>query len=137
METDSSRGLQRKQSVFPTRRTHFRIFILSHRHALFSHVAAVTSLRDNASVPVRQTQLKKTRDDTDLISVLCNLVFSVLGLATQPGKTLREERNTEKSPGYLAGMRRVKGTLLFCVNLSRFSVLQNQAMLWVPSPHSA
>lgn len=86
---------------------------------------------------MRLTQLKKTCNDIDLISVLYNLVFSVVGLAIQPGKTLRKERNTGKSPGYLAGMQRVKGTLLFCVNLSRFSVSQNQAMLLVPGPHSA
>lgn len=113
-------------------------FLFYHTDTLcLINVTAATSLRGNASAPTRQTQLKKKRDDIDLISVLYNLVFSVLGLATQPGKTLRKEWNTGKSPGYLAGMRRVKGTLLFCVNLSRFSVLQNQAMLLVPSPHSA
>lgn len=79
METDSSRGLQRKQSVFPTRRTHFRIFILSHRHALFNHVAAVTSLRDNASAPVRQTQLKKHA--TTQISFLCCVTWFSLSWA--------------------------------------------------------
>lgn len=54
------------------------------------------------------TQLKKTRDDIDLFSVLYKLVCSVLGLATQPGKTLRRGWNPGKSPkllGWNAGRK--------------------------------
>lgn len=58
MKTVSSRGLQRKQSVFLTRGTGSRIFTLSYRHTHSpTSVAAAASLRDNVCAPTMWTQL--------------------------------------------------------------------------------